>query len=58
MRLSQRTQHCRSMAGDRHGMAGAQHGHGKVSVHRPLECKNVTARPLNTGYEILPAQSS
>jgi len=42
----------------RHGMAGSQHGHGKVCVNWPLECKNVTARPLNTGFEILPAQSS
>jgi len=42
-------------AGARHGMAEAQHAHGKVCVHRPLECKNVTARPINTGFEILPA---
>jgi len=42
----------------RHGMAGAQHGHGKVCVNWPLECKNVTARALNTGFEILPAQYS
>jgi len=36
--LSQRTLHCRSMAGARHGMCEltARHGHGILCVNRPL----------------------
>jgi hypothetical protein len=42
--LSGRTQHCRRMAGERHGMcesafktAGERHGTGMVCVNRPLK---------------------